>query len=111
MRMSDFIEKRRSKRLDLSFPMKLRRVIEWALGEAMEAVTSDVSYNGVYIRDINSNDIKPNDNLHISLSIPRDEARDFPFSRITGNARVVRVEKGACGLEFSDTVSRLFIAN
>jgi len=111
MRMGDFVEKRRSKRLDLSLPMKLRRVTTEGREEAMETVTSDVSYNGVCIKDIELKNIKPNDNLHISLSVPRDDARDFPFSRITGMARVVRAAKEACALEFSDNISRLFIAN
>ena len=111
MRMSDFVEKRKFKRLDLSLPMKLRRTIGGAIEEPVEAVTSNVSYEGAYLQDIDLGNIKPNDNLHISLSVPRDEARDFPFSRISGNARVVRVEKDACALEFSENISRLFIAN
>lgn len=111
MRTSDFIEKRRFKRLGLSLPMKLRRLTEEGKEEAVEAVTSNVSYNGAYIRDMDLKNIKPNDNLHITLSVPRDEARDFPFSRITGKARVVRAEREACALEFSEDVSRLCIAN
>ena len=111
MRTSDFIEKRRSKRLDLSLPMKLRRVTESGKEEIVEAATSNVSYNGAYLPDINTKGIKPNDNFHITLSVPRDEARDFPFSRITGKARVVRAEDDTCALEFSEDVSRLFVAN
>ena len=111
MRASDFVEKRRSKRLGLSFPMQLRRLTDTGKGETIEAFTSNVSYEGALISDINTKDIKPNDNLHITLSVPRDEARDFPFSRIVGNARVVRAEMETCGLEFSEDVSRLCIAN
>ena len=111
MKMGDFIEKRRSKRLGLSLPMMLRRVTEEGRGDAMEGITSNVSYEGACVRNIDLNNIKPNDRLHITLSVPRDEARDFPFSRITGNARVVRAENEACALEFSDDVSRLFVAN
>ena len=112
MRTSDFVEKRRTKRLDLSLPMKLRRVTEdGKTEEVVEAVTSNVSYNGAYVVDINLKNIKPNEDLHITLSVPKDESRDFPFSRITGKARVVRAEKEAYGLEFSEDVSRLFVAN
>jgi len=111
MRVSDFIEKRKFKRLDLSLPMRLSRVTEQGKEETVEAVTSNVSYNGAQVIEINLKNIKPNDNLHIVISVPRDEARDFPFSRITGNAKVVRADKEACGLEFSEDVSRLFIAN
>ncbi|MFA5388496.1 MAG: PilZ domain-containing protein [Candidatus Omnitrophota bacterium] len=110
MNMADFIEKRGSKRLGLSLPMKLRRVAE-GKEEAVEAVTSNVSYNGAYVVNIDLSNIKPGDNLRINISVPRDDARDFPFSRITGSARVVRAEKQACALEFNDDVSRLFVAN
>jgi hypothetical protein len=111
MKASEFIEKRKTKRLGLSLPMKLRRVTGDGKEETIEGVTSDVSYNGAYVINIDLKNIKPNDNLHISISIPRDEARDFPFSRIMGKARVVRAEKESCGLEFSEDISRLFIAN
>jgi len=109
--MSDFVEKRSSKRLNLSLPIKLRRVAEEGRGETVETVTSNVSYNGAYISNINLKNLKPDENLHITLSVPREEARDFPFSRLIGNARVVRTEKDACALEFNEGMSRLFIAN
>lgn len=111
MRGVDFVEKRKFKRIPMSLPMKLRRVTESEKEEMVEAVTSNVSYNGAYLPDINTKGIKPNDNFHITFSVPRDEARDFPFSRITGNARVVRAEDDTCALEFSEDVSRLFVAN
>ena len=111
MRSGDFVEKRRFKRLGLSLPMKLRRIAAEGGEEAIETVTSNVSYNGAYVKDIELKNIKPNDNLHISLSVPRDDSRDFPFSRITGNARVVRADNEACALEFSEDISRLFVAN
>ncbi len=111
MKMSNFIEKRKFKRLDLSLPMKLKRFTEKGGEEVIEAVTSNVSYNGACVRDFDPKDLKPCDNLHVTFSVPRDEARDFPYSRITGNAKVVRVDEETCGLEFSEDVSRLCIAN
>ena len=111
MRGSDFVEKRRTKRLAMSLPMKLRRVTGEGKWEAVEAVTSNVSYNGAYVTDIDLKDIKPSDSLHITFSVPRDEARDFPFSRIIGKARVVRAEDETCALEFNEDISRLFVAN
>ena len=111
MRTSDFVEKRRSKRLGLSLPMKLRRLTGEGKEEAIEAITSNVSYDGACVVDVSLKNIKPNDNLHITLSVPRDDSRDFPFSRIIGKARVVRAERETCALEFSEDVSRLCIAN
>ena len=111
MRGSDFVEKRRFKRLGLSLPMKLRRIADGGKAEAIDAVTVNVSYNGAYVIDIKLKDLRPHDKLHINLSVPRDDARDFPFSLITGNAEVMRVEKDGVGLEFNKDVSRLFVAN
>ncbi len=111
MRAGDFMEKRRSKRLALALPMKLRQVTKEGKGEVVEGRTSNVSYEGACVTNIDLKNIKPNDSLHITLSVPRDESRDFPFSRITGNARVVRAENEAYGLEFSEDISRLFVAN
>jgi hypothetical protein len=111
MRVNDFVEKRRFQRLDLSLPIRLRRISDEGKEKILEGVTVDVSYNGSYVIDINIKDIKAEDNVHISLSVPRDYARDFPFSRITGKARVARVGEDGVALEFSEDVSRLFIAN
>jgi len=111
MRSSDLVEKRRFKRLDLSLPTELRRLSEEGKGESGEGKTLNVSYNGAYVINISLKNIKPNDILNISLSVPRDEARDFPFSRIVGKARVVRVDKDGFALEFGEDINRLFIAN
>ena len=43
--------------------------------------------------------------------MPKDDRRDFPFSRLTGEAEVVRVEKDGVGLKFGEGMSRLFAAN
>ncbi len=111
MRVSDYIEKRRFKRLDLSLPMRLRRVTGDGKEDVKEGVTINVSFNGAYIIDIDIKDIKPKENLHITLSVPRDEARDFPFSRVVGEAKVIRVDKEGVALEFDENVSRLCVAN
>ena len=110
MRTSDFVEKRRFKRLDLSLPMKIRCISGDGKEEVQDGVTINVSFNGAYIADINIKNIRPEDKLNISLSVPREETRDFPFSRIVGKAKVIRVEKDGIALEFSEDVYRLFVA-
>ncbi len=111
MRAGNFAEKRRFKRLDLSLPMILKRDSARGKENGQEGVTLNVSYNGAYVADIEIENINVHDTLRISLSVPRDDARDFPFSRVTGKAEVVRVEKDAIALEFSGNINRLFIAN
>lgn len=112
MRSSDFVEKRRFKRLDLSLPAQLKRTKQDEKEEALEGVTINVSYGGAYISDIDIKDpMDANDTLTVSLSVPRDDTRDFPFSRIAGKARVVRVEKEGIALEFNEDINRLFVAS
>ena len=110
MKGSEFLEKRRFRRLDLSIPMTLKRISSEGKENTITGITNNISYNGTYVREANIKDLKPEDNLHISLSVPRDDTRDFPFSRLTGKARVVRVEKDAVALEFNEDISRLFVA-
>ena len=111
MRGVDFNEKRKSRRLDLSIPMSIRHKSDNGKEKTQEGLTINVSYNGPYLVDISLKDISPKDKINISLSVPRDDARDFPFSRVIGKAKVVKVDKEGVALEFGDEVSRLFVAN
>jgi len=111
MRGVNFNEKRKSRRLDLSIPMSIRHKSDNGEEKTQEGLTINVSYNGAYLVDISLKDISPKDKINISLSVPRDDARDFPFSRVIGKAKVVRVDKEGVALEFGDEVSRLFVAN
>ena len=110
MKVDDFVEKRRFKRLDLSLPMKIRRTLGNGKEEALDGLTANVSFNGAYVVDIYLTNINPEDKLNISITVPKDETRDFPFSRIAGKARVIRVEKDGIALEFVEDISRLFVA-
>ncbi len=109
MRAGDFIEKRRFKRLDMSLPITLKHVSDDGKENLINGVTSDVSYNGVFVKEVSPANLKPSDNLHISLNIPRDNTRDFPFSRLTGKAKIARIEETGIALEFGEYVSRLFV--
>lgn len=111
MRTSDFTEKRRFKRLGLSLPVILKYVSDNGKEELIDGVTNDVSYNGAFVKDVTPKNLKPNDSLHMSLTVPRDNTRDFPFSRLIGKARIARIEEAGIALEFSEHVSRLFVAN
>lgn len=111
MRVGDIVEKRRFKRLDLSLPMRLRHISGTGKEDTIDSITANVSYNGAYVLDIDLKNLKPNDELHMTLSVPRDETRDFPFSRLTGRAKVIRVEEDGIALEFDEDISRLFVAN
>ena len=110
MKTGNFAEKRRSKRLDLSLPVNIR----YASGDgekALKGITINVSFNGAYLTDINLENIKPEDKINISISVPRDDTRDFPFSRLIGKAKVVRVNDEGVAVDFDEDISRLFVAN
>jgi hypothetical protein len=111
MKAGDFMEKRKAKRFNLALPITVKHITEDGKEKVLSCQTGNVSYGGVYIVEINIKDIKVNDSLQISLTVPREEARDFPFSRLAGNVRVARVQKDGIGVEFNEDVSRLFIAN
>jgi len=111
MRTSDFVEKRRSQRLDLSLPANIRHASGSENEKALKGTTIDVSFNGAYLGDINIINIKQEDVVKISISVPRDDARDFPFSRLAGKAKVVRVDDGGIAVDFDEDISRLFVAN
>ncbi len=111
MRMGDFVEKRRFRRLGLSLPAKIRRISSDGKEEIQDGATINVSFNGAYVVDVKLKDIRPEDELIISLSVPRDDARDFPFSRLIGKARVVRIEEQGIALEFNEDIHRLSVAN
>jgi len=109
MRINDYAEKRRFKRLNLSLPMRIKSISSDGKEKVQEGVTINVSFNGAYVIDINS--LNLSDRLNISLCIPRDDTRDFPFSRIVGKARAVRVDPDGVALEFSDDIKRLFVVS
>ena len=111
MRPGDFVEKRKFKRLDLALPMKIRRTSGDGEEDIQEGVTINVSFNGAYVVNVDVRGIEIKDKLNISLSVPRDDTRDFPFSRLVGKARVIRVEKDGIALEFSEDIYRLFVAS
>lgn len=111
MRGGGFVEKRRSKRLDLSLPMRIKCISGDGKEKVQEGLTININFSGAYVGDINIKGISANDSINISLSVPRDDTRDFPFSRIVGKAKVVRVEKDGIALEFNEDISRLFVAN
>ena len=110
MRTDSFAEKRRFKRLDLSLPVRLKRILNDGKEEVVDTFTSNVSYTGAYVSEVSLKDVNPEDSLQVSLSVPREDTRDFPFSRFTGKARVIRVEKNDIALEFSEDISRLCVA-
>ena len=108
--MVDFTEKRKFKRLGLSMPVRLRQALSDGKEKINNGISSNISYSGVYIKDINAAGMMQGDSLGISILVPRVFANEFPFSRLIGKARVVRAEGNSAALEFNRDIYRLCIA-
>ena len=55
--------------------------------------SKDLSTGGVYLSSYSAVHLKKGDILRVSIPIPRESRRRFPFSRVVGLARVVRVRE------------------
>ena len=88
------VDRRRWNRVRLTVPAEIGKgAVEGRGGVSSKAgQTKDVSPAGVYVTSRECGSIAPGDVLDVSIVVPEDARRFFPFSRIVGPSRVVRVE-------------------
>lgn len=98
-------ERRRYRRIQLALPMQARKIESEEPGNFKDGVTKDISLAGVYFTTSAWQQIDCDESLMISVAVPRERARDFPFSRLAGRGRVIRVEELA---KVRETGPRLF---
>lgn len=85
------VERRRGRRAYVEAPLLIRRA--GAQGSASrEEVTKNVSLAGVYFETEEDHPYTDNEMVMASVSIPESNAREFPFTRLAGRGRVVRIE-------------------
>jgi hypothetical protein len=84
------VDRRRYPRHSLCFPLKLR---EWESpdGEYDQTITENISFGGAYLRTLKK--VKVGDKMHVMICVPEDMVKQFPFTRLVGESRVVRVEE------------------
>jgi len=58
----------------------------------LEGRSTDLSVDGLYLTTRVVTSVAPGDPLTVSIRIPLERRRSFPFSRIVGLCRVVRVD-------------------
>ena len=85
-------EKRKYGRLELTLPIEVRKIGPPLELIFEEATTTNVSLSGAYFKTRIWKDVRPEEGVYISISIPREMRRHFHFSRLAGKAKVVRVE-------------------
>ena len=86
------VEKRRGPRANVQAPLLVRRLGEGAPGSVKEETTRNISLAGVYF-ETEGHGYAVNDVFMTSVSIPAAQTRDFPFTRLAGRSRVVRVKE------------------
>ena len=90
------VNRRRSPRVRLGVPVRLSYGA--GSGGAVPAGTgesADVGLGGVYLTTEEQGPFVPGELLTISIMIPWELRGLFPFSRILGRSRIVRVERAA----------------
>ena len=105
--MPDPVERRRGRRIDLQAPLRIRPAETGASEPFTEHQTKNVSLAGVYFETNDDDRYAVNQVFVASVSVPEAQRREFPFTRIAGRSRVVRVHGHGVALEFGDDVMAL----
>ena len=112
------VERRRGRRVNVEAPLLIRRAGARKPEEVQKEVTQNISMAGVYFETERAGDYTLNDTVISSVAIPESKRREFPFTRVAGRSRVVRINElpqpAATGrkrigvaLEFGDDVTAL----
>ena len=114
----DSVERRRGRRADVQASLRVRRLESHGSDAWTEETAGNVSLAGVYFETERDNTYAVNDVVVASVSVPEASNRQFPFTRVAGRSRVVRVheltppsptgrKRFGVALEFGDDVTAL----
>mgnify|MGYP001589481425 CR=1 FL=1 len=103
-------ERRQARRVDLRVPILVRSAEEDPQGMWHEGTTKDLSCSGVYCTVRAWKPIAANDIVTLSIALPQRLHHAFPFSRLAGRGRVVRVDELARSSEPATTRLGLAVA-
>ena len=112
------VDRRRGKRANLEVPLSIRRVEADRSKPFQEEVTKNISLVGLYFETEHGDQYTMNEMVTASVAVPDQQTRQFPFRRLSGRTRVVRVNELPSGtpsgrrrfgvaLEFGDDVTAL----
>ncbi len=91
------VDRRRGRRAAVQAPVVIRQIGSSDLASFKEEVTKNVSLAGVYFETEWPEAYTVNDVLVASVSIPESQTRLFPFTRVAGRGRVVRISELSLG--------------
>jgi hypothetical protein len=86
-------ERRRWRRVTLEAPLLIRRLNARGSVPEREYRSQDISLAGVYFETEELNTLAVNEVVMTSVSIPEPQRRTFPFTRLAGRGRVVRIKE------------------
>ena len=112
------VERRRQPRVRLSVPVLCGQASGHERGRGLPFTgwSKDLSTEGVYAMLREGAAFAPGEIVAVNVEIPWESRRGFPFSRIAGTARVIRVDKLSAAerdpmwglaLEFCQDVTKL----
>ena len=87
------IDRRRHRRIDLTVPILARRSTDGTTAPFKQGVARNLSLAGVYFTTAGWHELEADEVMTISVSVPPEKVRNFPFSRLAGRGRVVRVDE------------------
>lgn len=86
------IERRRGSRASIEAQLRIRPMGAKPAESFRETTTTNVSLAGVYFES-KAGDYQMGDEVVASVSVPSSQQRAFPFTRLSGRGRVVRIER------------------
>ena len=98
--------------------MTIRRMGADQPSASIERAIENISLAGVYFETDQHDGFRVNDVVMASVSVPESHRREFPFTRVAGRSRVVRVnelpssepsgrQRFGIALEFGDDITAL----
>jgi len=112
------VERRRGRRVALDAPLRIRALSPRETPSFQQKLAKNISLAGLYFETDEQEPYAQNQIVMAAVSIPEHRTRDFPFTRLSGRGRVVRIEplpaQGAAArrrfgvaLEFGDDLTAL----
>ena len=90
------VERRRGRRVSLQAPILIRRPAGPPAAAGEERAVGNISLAGAYF-ETERPDYAVNEVVIASIAAPETERREFPFTRLAGRGRIVRVQPLAPG--------------
>ena len=93
------VERRRGRRVELEAPVLIRRAEAHESQNSPEQITKNISLGGLYFETDQTDGYHLNEALTASIAIDESQRREFPFTRLVGPTRIVRVDEVASSTE------------